>query len=226
MLYCKLPHPKFHANFDSYIPSHVFKEVTGITIGQFKFLRDGGEYEEDAEKKVFAGGLFDEIVFDKAIQEFLNKKEDLANYFEDHEEDIFDYIPPQETNQIYTPKNVVKMMVDELEKENPSIYNDSSKTFIDIYMKSGLYITEIVKKLYNSPIIIEEFPNDKDRIKHILENQVYGFAPSEIIYNISTRFIFGNLGNEISKKNFHQVDTTPYAKKGNLQELIDERFGE
>ncbi|WP_317315784.1 hypothetical protein [Peptostreptococcus russellii] len=226
MLYCKLPHPKFHANFDSYIPSHVFKEVTGITIGQFKFLRDGGEYEEDAEKKVFAGGLFYEIVFDEAIQEFLNKKEDLANYFEDHEEDIFDYIPPQETNQIYIPKNVVKMMVDELEKENPSIYNDSSKTFIDIYMKSGLYITEIVKKLYNSPIIIEEFPNDKDRIKHILENQVYGFAPSEIIYNIATRFIFGSFDDEISRENFQHVDTTPYAKEGTLQKLIDERFGE
>ena len=225
MLYCKLPHPKFHANFDSYIPSHVFKEVTGITIGQFKFLRDGGEYEEDAEKKVFAGGLFYEIVFDEAIQEFLNKKEDLANYFEDHEEDIFDYIPPQETNQIYTPKNVVKMMVDELEKENPGIYDDSSKTFIDIYMKSGLYITEIVKRLYNSPVIKKEFPNDKDRIKHILENQVYGFAPSEIIYNIATRFIFGNFGDEISRENFQHVDTTPYAKEGNLQKIIDEKFG-
>ncbi|NMA82351.1 MAG: restriction endonuclease, partial [Epulopiscium sp.] len=63
------------ANFDSYIPDHVFKEVTGITIDQFKFLRDGGEYEEEGETKVFEGGLFDEIVFDQAIQEFLNKKE-------------------------------------------------------------------------------------------------------------------------------------------------------
>src|SRR5699024_3643835 len=213
------------ANFDSYIPEHVFNEVTGITIEQFKFLRDGGEYEEEGEIKVFEGGLFDEIVFDQAIQEFLNKKEELANYFEDHKEDIFDYIPPQETNQIYTPKNVVKMMVDELENENPGIYDGSSKTFIDIYMKSGLYITEIVKKLYNSPVIMKEFPNDKDRIKHILENQVYGFAPSEIIYNIAIRFIFGNFGDEISRKNFHQVDTTPYAKEGNLQELIDEKFG-
>lgn len=212
-------------NFDSYIPDHVFKEVTGITIDQFKFLRDGGKYEEEGETKVFEGGLFDEIVFDQAIQEFLNKKEELANYFEDHDEDIFDYIPSQETNQIYTPKNVVKMMVEELEKENPGIYDDSSKTFIDIYMKSGLYITEIVKKLYNSPIIIKKFPYDKDRIKHILENQVYGFAPSEIIYNIAIRFIFGNFGYEISRKNFYQVDTTPYAKEGTLQDLINERFG-
>ena len=82
------------------------------------------------------------------------------------------------------------MMVDELEKENPGIYDDSSKTFADLYMKSGLYITEIVKRLHNSPVIKAEFPSDADRIKHILENQVYGFAPSEIIYNIAINFIF------------------------------------
>lgn len=214
------------ANFDSYIPDHVFMEVTGINIDQFKFLRDGGNYEEEGETKKFEGGLFDEIVFDQAIQEFLNKREELANYFEDHEEDIFDYIPPQETNQIYTPKKVVKKMVDELEKENPGIYDDSTKTFIDIYMKSGLYITEIVKKIYNSSLIMKEIPNDNDRIKYILENQVYGFVPSEIIYNIAIRFMFGNFGDEISRKNFQQVDTTPYAKEGNLQELIDEKFGQ
>lgn len=213
------------ANFDSYIPDKVFKEVTGITIDQFKFLRDGGEYQEGGEIKNFPGGLFDEIVFDQAVQEFLNKREELVNYFEDHEEDIFDYIPPQETNQIYTPRNVVKMMVDELEKENPGIYDDSSKTFIDIYMKSGLYITEIVKRLYNSPVITKEIPNENHRIKHILENQVYGFAPSEIIYNIATRFIFGDLGDEIGRDNFQHVDTTPYVKEGNLQSLIDEKFG-
>ncbi|MGO1372566.1 MAG: restriction endonuclease, partial [Senegalia sp. (in: firmicutes)] len=153
------------------------------------------------------------------------KKEDLADYFEEHDEDIFDYIPPQETNQIYTPKDVVKMMVDELEKENPGIYDDSNKTFIDIYMKSGLYITEIVKKLYNSPTIIKEIPNEKDRIKHILENQVYGFAPSEIIYNIATNFIFGNFEDEISRKNFQLVDTTPYAKEETLQDLINKKIG-
>ena len=213
-------------NFDSYVPTHVFKEVTGITIDQFKFLRDGGEYEEKGEVKYYKGHLFDEVVFNESIQEFLRKKSELANYFEDHEEDIFDYIPPQETNQIYTPKYVVKLMVDALEKENPGIYDDGNKTFIDLYMKSGLYITEIVKKLYNSEVLKQKIPNDETRIKHILENQVYGFAPSEIIYNIATNFIFGELNGDIDKRNFVQVDTVPYAKNGTIQDLIDEKFGE
>ena len=214
------------ANFDSYTPKEVFLGVTGITIDQFVFLRDGGEYEEDGIKHHFEGKLFDEIVFNESVQEFLRKKRQLSNYFEDNEEDIFDYIPPQKTNQICTPKNIVKMMVDSLEGENPGIFDDKSKTFADLYMKSGLYITEIVKRLYNSPTIQKEIPIDNERIKHILENQVYGFAPSEIIYNIATNFIFGNLDQSINRTNFVMEDTAPYAKEGKLQELVDLKFGE
>ena len=39
------------------------------------------------------------------MKEFLNLKVKLADYFdESRTEDIFDYIPPQKTNQIFTPK--------------------------------------------------------------------------------------------------------------------------
>ena len=205
------------SNFDIYLPDDVFKEVTGITLDEFRFLRDGGDG--------FKGHLFDESTFDESIQEFLRKKYDLASYFNDEKEDIFDYIPPQKTNQIFTPKRVVRKMVDDLESENPGIFDDSNKTFIDLYMKSGLYIAEIVKRLYNSEEIKRKFPNMNDRIKHILENQVYGFAPTEIIYKIATNYIFGTLDKDISRKNFVKEDTIPYAKKGTVSELVDKYFG-
>ena len=35
------------ATFDTIIPGDVFKEVTSITLEQFKFLRDGGDYKEE-----------------------------------------------------------------------------------------------------------------------------------------------------------------------------------
>ncbi|WP_105207748.1 DEAD/DEAH box helicase family protein [Streptococcus suis] len=205
------------ANFDTYVPDEVFIEVTGINLNQFRYLRDGGPE--------FAGHLFDQPTFDQAIQEFLRKKAELANYFEEKTEDIFDYIPPQKTNQIYTPKKVVRKMVDELEKENPGIFDDPTKTFIDLYMKSGLYITELVKRLYNSQGLQEAYPDGNERLKHILENQVYGFAPTAIIHKIALEFIFGTLPDTISRKNFLQVDTVPYAKEGKMQELIDASFG-
>lgn len=203
-------------NFDTYVDEDVFYEVTGITLDQFRYLRDGGDD--------FNGHLFDAPTFNEAILEFLRKKAELANYFEDNKEDIFDYIPPQQTNQIFTPKKVVKRMVDELEKENPNIFADSTKTYIDLYMKSGLYIAELVKRLYNNESMKQEFPDDEARLKHILENQVYGFAPSTIIYRIATNFIFGPISDDVSRKNFVQEDTIPYAKEGQIQLLIKKSF--
>lgn len=185
------------ANFDNHISDSVFKEVTGITLDQFRLLRDKHQF-------------FDEQVFDTSVQEFLNKRFDLANYFEHQKEDIFDYIPPQKTNQIFTPKWVVKMMIDKFEKQNPDIFNNPNLKFADLYMKSGLYMTEIVKRLYIG--LEKQFPNPTERLKHIFANQIYGFAPSEIIYQIAKNFILGFADNQHIKHNIVMLDTTPYAE--------------
>lgn len=212
-------------NFDEYVSDEVFYDVTGVTLEEFSFLRDGGTYiDDEGEEQHFSGNLFNEVVFNESILEFLRKKSELSNYFEETEDNIYDYIPPQNTNQIYTPKWVVQKMVQQLEDENPGIYDDSSKTFIDLYMKSGLYITEIVKRLYNSEVIKSEIPDDYDRLKHILENQVYGLAPTEIIYRIATSFIFSEFTEGISQKNFAQLDAYPYTEAGTLEEKLDQVF--
>lgn len=216
-------------NFDTIIPDDVFKEVTSITLDQFRFLRDGGDYtdEETGELSHFDGNLFDSVVFNDSVKEFLNKRDALSNYFdESNDEDIFDYIPPQKTNQIFTPKWVVKMMVDMLEKENPGCFDNPDKTFIDMYMKLGLYITEIVKRLYNSEKIKALYPDSTERLQHIFAKQVYGLAPTEIIYRIALRFILGfDKNNSITENNFRLADALAYSKEGTLQEKINELFG-
>lgn len=218
------------ATFDSRVPDKVFIEVTSITLDEFRFLRDGGEYidEETGETKRFKGNLFDAVVFDDSVKEFLRLKKKLANYFDEHAiEDIFDYIPPQQTNQIFTPKRTVKQMVDLLEKENPGCFDMPDKTFIDLYMKSGLYITEIVKRLYQSPKMKELFPDDKERLRHIFAKQVYGLAPTEIIYDIAKSYILGFSEDiPIEKHNLRLGDAEPHAKDGTLEEWLDEIFRE
>ena len=215
------------SNFDQIVTPAVFEEVTGITLEDFRFLRDGGDYEEDGIQRHFAGDLFDEVVFDDSIEVFRQKREALANYFDESlGEDIFDYIPPQKTNQIFTPKWVVRKMVDMLELENPHIFEDPEKTFADLYMKSGLYITEIVRRLYNNVEMRRQLPDDRERILHILQHQVYGFAPTEIIYRIATRYILGfDATLQPEQSNFRQVDTVPYAKEGRMETLIEQEFG-
>ena len=216
-------------NFDEYTEDDVFEEVTGITEDDFRFLRDGGEYTnpETGDTEHFAGHLFDETVFNDSIEEFWKKKQELADYFDEtHTEDIFDYIPPQKTNQIFTPRWVVEKMVDELEQNNPGCFDDPTKTFADLYMKSGLYITEIVKRLFRSEKMKELYPDDKERVQHILKNQVYGMAPTRIIYLIATNYILGfdeELKSEL--KNFVQADAAQAAKENRLGKLVEEYFG-
>jgi hypothetical protein len=211
--------------FDTIIPNDVFLEVTSITLDEFRFLRDGGNYidKDTGEERFYSGKLFDPVVFNDSVKEFLRLKTELANYFDDSQtEDIFDYIPPQKTNQIFTPKHVVVQMVDALEMENPHCFDDPSKTFIDLYMKSGLYISEIVKRLYNSPKMVELYPNTQLRLKHIFEKQVYGLAPTEIIYRIATNFILGfDTNSTIEKHNFRKADALPYAQEDTLESFLD-----
>ena len=85
-------------------------EITGITEEDFRKLRDGREVTDPTTGEVTTvPGLFDEAVFNQAIQEFLNKKDELADYFDPAlTEDIFAYIPQQKTSLVFTPKPVVR----------------------------------------------------------------------------------------------------------------------
>ncbi|OOS25870.1 helicase [Moraxella porci DSM 25326] len=200
-------------NFDQHISDAVFKEVTGITLEEFCILRDKHQF-------------FDPQVFDTSVQTFLQKRAELANYFDENQtEDIFDYIPPQRTNQIFTPKWVVKMMMDKFEQENPDIFTNPDITFADLYMKSGLYLTEIVKRLYVG--LKTQIPDDQTRLAHIFEHQIYGFAPSEIIYQIAKNFITGfDHDQTVDHRHILQLDTTPYAKgELDFNEKLKEIFG-
>jgi hypothetical protein len=117
------------------------------------------------------------------------------------------------------------MMVQKLEDEDSHVFEDPDKTFIDLFMKSGLYITELVKRLFNNPVMKEKIPNNDERLKHILEKQLYGLAPSDIIYNIAMNYIFSfDTDNKISHENFKNVDTRPAVKEGKLDELLAETF--
>ncbi len=217
-------------SFDKIIPDEVFKEVTSISLEQFRLLRDGGQVKnpETGMMENYYGHLFDQVVFNDSVREFLVKKVTLADYFDEETvEDIFDYIPPQKTNQIFTPKWVVKDMVDRLERENPGCFDNPDKTFADLYMKSGMYITEIVTRLYQSNHMKQLYPDNAKRLNHIFAKQVYGLAPTEIIYRICLAYIMGFSDEiEITKHNIKLCDSLKYAKDGILEEKLNELFPE
>ncbi|MBR0260183.1 MAG: DEAD/DEAH box helicase family protein [Selenomonadaceae bacterium] len=211
MAYGDIDNPVTLATFDKIIPDEVFKELTSISLDQFRYLRDVGK-------------LFDEVTFNDAVKEFLRLRRELADYFDENQtEDIFDYIPPQKTNQIFTPKETVQKMLALIEKDNPGCFDDPDKTFFDLYIKSGMFAAEIVKRLYRSPQIKKIFPDKADRLRHIFAKQIFGLAPTEIIFRIAVNYILG-FGIKIDKHNFKQVDALNAVKDDNLNELLGELY--
>lgn len=183
-----------------------------FTKEDFRMLRDGGEYPEPDGTMMKFNGCFDVYSINAAIKEFIKKLRDLANYLETKDKrDIFTYIAPQRSNQIFTPRDVINQMLNILEKQNPGIFENPNITFCDPYIKSGMYLTEIAKRLNRG--LADKIPDERARIKHIFENQLYGFTPSKVIDAVARRFIYG-VADGLNDENLIQKDLTEDFKSG------------
>ncbi len=212
------------ANYDEHIDSETFEELTSITLDEFRMLRDGFEYEDEQGETKIVKGLFNDLVFDAAIAEFFKQKARLADYLNpENDEDIFDYIPPQKTNQIFTPRRIVGKMVDILEEKNPDIFTRTDITFVDFYAKSGLYLTEIAKRLFVG--LESKIPDENERIAWILENQIFACAPSNIIYNIVKNYVYAGFPH-VDSKNLIELDMAEAALQNSMKAVLLERFGD
>lgn len=213
-------------NLDEIVPDNEFLELTSITTTEFRKLRDGFNWVDDDGANRWQPGVFAKENINAGFREFLAIRARLANYFaKGQTEDIFDYIPPQKTNQIFTPRRVVHMMLDALAKENPGIFANPNTKFFDPYTKSGMYLAEIVKRLNDG--LREMIPNSDQRIQHILANQVFAFAPSDIIKNIAKNYLYGFDGGRQDYDNIRQVDLVKvFNEGGSLDEKIRENWGD
>lgn len=180
------------ANFDDYTPDEVFEQISGITEAEFRFLRDGQDVTEEDGTVTTIPGLFDEAVFDQAIQEFLDRKEALADYFDESQtENIFAYIPQQKTSLVFTPQQVVKLMVDTLEAESPGIFTHPTKTFADLFSTAGLFLMELVRRLDAG--LAKAIPDQDERLRHILTSQIYEMSHNEILHRITIEAVSGGV---------------------------------
>ena len=204
------------ANFDDYTPDDVFEEITGITEAEFRLLRDGQEVTEEDGTVSKIPGLFDEAVFDQSIQEFLDKKEALADYFDDAQtENIFAYIPQQKTSLVFTPQPVVKMMVDILQREDPGIFSDPEKTFADLFSTAGLFIMELVRRLDTG--LAERIPDQEERLKHILTSQLFEMSHNKVLHQITLEAISGGVQ---ERKDW--LRSSGHFRWGNLAKMTSE----
>ncbi|NYF16501.1 type II restriction enzyme [Microbacterium sp. AK009] len=205
------------ANFDDYTPDDVFAEITGISEDDFRKLRDGRDItDEDTGEVTRIPGLFDEAVFNQAIQEFFNKKEELADYFDPAlTEDIFAYIPQQKTSLVFTPKPVVQLMCDTLEKQNPGIFSNPDKAFADLFSTAGLFLMEIVRRLDRG--LADTIPDQNERLRHILTKQVFEMSHNKILHAITLEAVSGGVPDRRA-----WIEASGHFRVGNLARMTAE----
>lgn len=90
---------------------------------------------------------------------------------------------------IVTPANIAEDMVAIVPDE---AFIPESK-FIDICIKSEIFLTSIRERLMNSAAMIEAIPDYKERYQYITNNQLYGIAPNGQCQMYSVRAVYGTL---------------------------------
>ncbi|WP_350005110.1 DEAD/DEAH box helicase family protein [Pseudarthrobacter sp. WHRI 8279] len=211
------------SNFGDYTPHDVFEEITGISEAEFRLLRDGQEVAEENGIVTRIPGLFDETVFDQAVQEFLDKKETLADYFDDSQtENIFAYIPQQKTSLVFTPQPVVTTMVDTLAEEDPGIFSDPDRTFADVFSTAGLFLMELVRRLDTGLVAV--FPDQEERLRHILTSQIFEMSHNEILHRITIEAVSGGVPERkawMKDSGHFKVGNLARMSQAERQEMVD-----
>lgn len=102
-----------------------------------------------------------------------------------HNPDVLSCLANLSNDEVFTPPNVANAMLDMLPQE---LFKDPSTKFLDPVCKSGVFLREITKRLMHG--LEKEFPDKQERLDHILHNQVFGIAITELTSLLSRRTLY------------------------------------
>lgn len=108
--------------------------------------------------------------------------------------DVLTCIASLSNDQVFTPPFLASQMLDTLETawaedhEGGSIWADPSVRFLDPATKSGVFLREITSRLVAG--LAREIPDLQERVNHVLANQVFGLAISELTSLIARRSLY------------------------------------
>lgn len=99
--------------------------------------------------------------------------------------DVLNCIANLSNDEVFTPPELANKMLDLLPQE---LFKSSKTTFLDPFTKSGVFLREIVKRLDRG--LGDEIPDRQKRIDHILHNQVFGIACTELTSLLARRSVY------------------------------------
>ncbi len=99
--------------------------------------------------------------------------------------DVLSCLANLSNDEVFTPPDLVNEILDMLPGE---LWEDPNAKFLDPVCKSGVFLREIAKRLING--LEEKIPDQQERIDHILKNQLYGIAITELTSLMSRRTLY------------------------------------
>jgi len=104
---------------------------------------------------------------------------------ETYNPDVLTCLANLSNDEVFTPPLIANKMLDLLPQE---IWSDKNVKFLDPVSKSGIFLREIVKRLDEG--LKNTIKDHDERIEHILKNQVFGIAITELTALLSRRTVY------------------------------------
>ena len=99
--------------------------------------------------------------------------------------DVLDCIANLSNDEIFTSPKLANQMLDMVPQE---LFSNPRAKFLDPCCKSGVFLREIVKRLDRG--LEDIIPDKQQRINHILHEQVFGIAITELTAQLSRRTVY------------------------------------
>ena len=107
------------------------------------------------------------------------------NGSQNYNPDVLNCLANLSNDEVFTPPELANKMLDLLPQE---LFQNPNTTFLDPFTKSGVFLREIVKRLDKG--LEKLIPDRQKRIDHILKNQVFGIAITELTSLLTRRSVY------------------------------------
>lgn len=104
---------------------------------------------------------------------------------ETYNPDVLTCLANLSNDEVFTPPTVVNQMLDLLPQE---LFESPKTRFLDPAAKSGVFLREITKRLIKG--LEKKIPDLHERVNHILHEQVFGIATTELTSLVSRRSLY------------------------------------
>ncbi len=108
--------------------------------------------------------------------------------------DVLTCIANLSNDEVFTPPEFANLMLDAVatawaeDNGGANLWADSSVRFLDPFTKSGVYLREITSRLVSG--LAGEIPDLQQRVDHILTQQVFGIAITELTSLLARRSVY------------------------------------